>query len=147
MVQNGRPGLTWIYNIRWFFTYDSAVKPTCVCVYLHELSVFVYSAGNCVNEDGSLGCVRRTDEWLAVADTDNTVQPIWLDELTCSGNELELAECQRDNWGITDCGHKEDAGCTCRPRPTVSPVRGNYCSLRPSTFFCRGKLEKYRKKL
>jgi hypothetical protein len=32
MVQNGRPGLTWIYH-RCYFTYGSAIKPT-VCVML-----------------------------------------------------------------------------------------------------------------
>jgi hypothetical protein len=32
MVQNGRPGLTWIHH-RCYFTYSSAVMPTCVyCV-------------------------------------------------------------------------------------------------------------------
>jgi ankyrin repeat protein len=31
MVQNGRPGLTWMYH-RCYFTYGSAIKLTCVCV-------------------------------------------------------------------------------------------------------------------
>ena len=84
-----------------------------------------------MNEDGSNGCVRRAESY-----TDSTGSapgneaapvstPIWLDELICSGDEQELGECQRAaGWGVTDCGHKEDAGCVCTPRPTVSPVRG-----------------------
>jgi len=91
---------------------------------------YKYSGGRCVNEDGSNGCLRRSQSYV---DSDHSVhgqnapqasRPIWLDELTCSGDEQELGECRRAGWGVTDCGHKEDAGCVCTPRPTISPVRG-----------------------
>jgi len=43
----------------------------------------------------------------------DTSQPIWLDDVTCTGDELSLAECLHSNWGATNCKHKEDAGCMC----------------------------------
>ena len=90
-----------------------------------------------MNEDGSNGCVRRSagvtdSRWTArddapaarAAAASSSSHPIWLDELTCTGDEREVGECQRAGWGVHDCGHKEDAGCICTPRPTLSPVRG-----------------------
>ena len=80
-----------------------------------------------MNEDGSNGCVRRTESYADSGhEAPRSSDPIWLDELTCSGDEQELGECRRAAWGVTDCGHKEDAGCICTPRPTISPLRGSY---------------------
>ena len=89
------------------------------------------SGGRCVNEDGSNGCVRRSQSHTTVstalhAPASDSSHPIWLDELTCTGDEQEVGECQRAGWGVHDCGHKEDAGCICTPRPATSPVRGPY---------------------
>uniref|UniRef100_A0ACB8EVV8 Uncharacterized protein n=1 Tax=Sphaerodactylus townsendi TaxID=933632 RepID=A0ACB8EVV8_9SAUR len=39
--------------------------------------------------------------------------PIWLDDLECSGTELALTECKARPWGTSDCGHGEDAGVIC----------------------------------
>ncbi|NWV83259.1 DMBT1 protein, partial [Dasyornis broadbenti] len=39
--------------------------------------------------------------------------PIWLDGLSCSGEELTLAQCRLHTWGEHDCSHAEDAGAVC----------------------------------
>ncbi|NXD87738.1 DMBT1 protein, partial [Halcyon senegalensis] len=39
--------------------------------------------------------------------------PIWLDDLNCSGNEAALSECQARPWGSHNCNHGEDAGVVC----------------------------------
>ena len=39
--------------------------------------------------------------------------PIWLDTLNCSGDEVELGLCPHDTWGYHDCSHWEDAGVVC----------------------------------
>ncbi|XP_072013340.1 scavenger receptor cysteine-rich domain-containing protein DMBT1-like [Amphiura filiformis] len=39
--------------------------------------------------------------------------PIWLDNIECRGNELTLATCGHEGWGINNCGHTEDVGIAC----------------------------------
>ena len=39
--------------------------------------------------------------------------PIFLDEVACTGNEINLADCPHIGVGIHDCDHSEDAGVIC----------------------------------
>ncbi len=39
--------------------------------------------------------------------------PIWIDEITCSGNEPTLMDCADIEIGDHNCGHDEDVGVFC----------------------------------
>ncbi|XP_071157328.1 scavenger receptor cysteine-rich domain-containing protein DMBT1-like [Mytilus edulis] len=47
--------------------------------------------------------------------------PIWLDDVTCQGNELNIEQCTARPWNQTNCQHKEDVGVICNVSPVVSP--------------------------
>lgn len=39
--------------------------------------------------------------------------PIWLDDVSCSGNELSITDCRHPGFGVHNCGHTEDASIIC----------------------------------
>lgn len=39
--------------------------------------------------------------------------PIWLDDISCLGNESSLANCRHSPWGIHNCTHSQDVSVSC----------------------------------
>ncbi|KFW00009.1 Deleted in malignant brain tumors 1 protein, partial [Fulmarus glacialis] len=54
--------------------------------------------------------------------------PIWLDDVSCTGEETDFSECRAKTWGIRNCHHGEDAGVVCtatHPPISLSTTAGN----------------------
>ncbi|XP_071961853.1 scavenger receptor cysteine-rich domain superfamily protein-like isoform X2 [Antedon mediterranea] len=76
----------------------------------------------CMDEDGwsvedvTVACVQ-----LGYPSGNSTIesipgpkdQPIYLNDVICSGNEKSLSDCQHGDWGIHDCSHKQDVALAC----------------------------------
>lgn len=48
---------------------------------------------------------------------------IWLDDVTCQGNETSVFDCRHNDWGDNNCHHDEDVGVDCDP----SKLCVNFC--------------------
>ncbi|KAM7026404.1 scavenger receptor cysteine-rich domain-containing group B protein-like, partial [Acridotheres tristis] len=62
--------------------------------------------------------------------------PIWLDDVTCSGDEPDLFRCAHRTWGEHNCHHGEDAGVVCAGNSSSGEVR-----LAAGPHLCAGRVE------
>ena len=46
-------------------------------------------------------------------DLAKALEPSFLDDVNCSGEETSLFECSNQGLGVNNCGHSEDAGVRC----------------------------------
>ncbi|XP_039456351.1 deleted in malignant brain tumors 1 protein-like, partial [Oreochromis aureus] len=58
---------------------------------------------------------------------------IWLDNVTCSGNESSLTECQHNGFGSNRCEHSQNAAVICSGEKTVR--------FRSGSSRCAGRVE------
>ncbi|KFQ85704.1 Deleted in malignant brain tumors 1 protein, partial [Phoenicopterus ruber ruber] len=74
--------------------------------------------------------------------------PIWLDDVSCTGEEKDIFECRAKMWGIHNCHHGEDAGVVCSamwPPTSLSTKATNSSSanlrLVDGPHHCAGRVE------
>uniref|UniRef100_A0AAZ1XKI1 SRCR domain-containing protein n=1 Tax=Oreochromis aureus TaxID=47969 RepID=A0AAZ1XKI1_OREAU len=59
---------------------------------------------------------------------------IWLDNVTCSGNESSLAECQHSGFGSNRCEHGQDAAVICSDLIRLAGSGSSRCSGRVEVY-------------
>ncbi|NXO81639.1 DMBT1 protein, partial [Sitta europaea] len=62
--------------------------------------------------------------------------PIWLDDVTCKGEEPDFFRCEHRPWGEHNCGHGEDAAVVCTGEPGSGEAR-----LVGGPHLCAGRVE------
>ena len=59
--------------------------------------------------------------------------PIWLSDLSCTGEEKSLTECGHSGWAVNNCDHGKDVEVICHsPPPTEKPSGHSSAVTRPT---------------
>ncbi|KAG8519954.1 CD5 antigen-like [Galemys pyrenaicus] len=78
-----------------------------------------------------LGCGRAILTKRCCSKTTQGQGPIWLSQLSCAGQEKNLADCPSGIWGENNCTHDEDMWVECEDPFELRLVGGdNHCSGR-----------------
>lgn len=97
------------------------IKPKYLAIKKH-FSILLQKHEEGGEERGKYNCVSNFPESPVLALSEAVfgegADPIWLDEVSCSGEETSLASCPRNPFGVHDCSHTEDAGVDCAPDTT-----------------------------
>lgn len=59
--------------------------------------------------------LRRYGRSAPESYSEGSSEPIWLDDVSCTGKETNLLQCSRREWGKHDCNHQEDVRLICHP--------------------------------
>ena len=70
------------------------------------------------SSDATVACRQMGFGSVSVSDSSlfgfgASSQHIWLNNVACSGLELQLDDCSHAGIGINSCGHSEDVGIVC----------------------------------
>ena len=72
----------------------------------------------CLNVNALFLVISRTNTnatYFARAKYGQGSGKIWLDEVSCRGNETDIAQCMYNPLGVTNCAHREDVSIGCYP--------------------------------
>ena len=63
-------------------------------------------------------CINATDVSVPVlpylgAQFGRGTGPIWMNNVSCKGNETRLQDCEHNSFSVQNCHHGEDAGVIC----------------------------------
>ena len=100
------------------------VGSTSTYFYAGRLEIYVSGQWGTVCDDGwgnneaIVACGQMGFEGAYASDwtlssSGSSSQTIWLDDVTCTGSESQLINCNHRGLGVENCGHSEDIGIRC----------------------------------